>query len=161
LGGFLAAGLVAESVFADHISHACLFNAPGAGGFLGSHAAAYAVLNFLGVASTYDQSKISNIEAATGSKPITGLGFDVAPPIDIIIEDQIASDISDPPSVRNHNQQVSIDAYSQLTLNLEQAQLNELMDAFGSTKDGCGASNSKTLEFDVDALRVTVPKFQT
>lgn len=29
LGGFLAAGLVAESVFADHISHAYLFNAPG------------------------------------------------------------------------------------------------------------------------------------
>ena len=69
LGGFLAARLVAEPVFADHISHAYLFNAPGLGGFTGSHAAAYAVLNFLSVASTYDQSNISNIEAATGISP--------------------------------------------------------------------------------------------
>jgi len=34
------------------------------------------------------------------------------------------------------------------------------MDAFGSTKDVSGASNSKTLESAVDALRVTVSKFQ-
>ncbi len=51
--------------------------------------------------------------------------------------------------------------YSQLERNLEQEQLNKLMDAFGSTKDVSGASNSKTLESDVDALRVTVSKFQT
>lgn len=159
LGGFLAAGLVAEPVFADHISHAYLFNAPGVGGFTGSHAAAYAILNFLGVASTYDQSKISNIEAATAISPISGLGFDVAPPIDIIIEDQMASDISDPPGARNHSQQVLTDAlavysvYSQLAPNLERERLNKLMDAFGSTKD-IGGSNSKTLESALDALRI-------
>jgi len=125
LGGFLAAGLVAEPVFANHISHAYLFNAPGVGGFTGSHAAAYAILNFLGISSLYDQSKISNIEAATGISPISGLGFDVAPPIDIVIEDQMASDISDPPDARNHSQQVLTDTlavysvYSQLVLNLE------------------------------------------
>ncbi|QOJ23454.1 MAG: hypothetical protein HRU78_07120 [Gammaproteobacteria bacterium] len=68
LGGFLAAGLVAEPMFTNHISHAYLYNAPGVGGYTGPSAAAYAILDFLGVASTYDQSKISNIEAATGTR---------------------------------------------------------------------------------------------
>ncbi len=159
LGGFLVTGLVSEPVFADHISHAYLFNAPGVGGFIGSHATAYAVLNFLGISSLYDQSKITNIEAATGISPISGLSFDAAPPIDIIIEDQIAPDISKPPDARNHSQQVLTDTlaiysvYSQLVPNLNQEQLNKLFDAFGSTKDVIGASNSKTLESAVDALR--------
>ncbi len=62
LGGFLAAGLVAEPLIANHISHAYLFNAPGVGGFTGSHAAAHAVLNFLGAsASTYDHKLRSAI----------------------------------------------------------------------------------------------------
>lgn len=160
LGGFLAAGLVAEPAFANHISHAYLFNAPGVGGYTGPSAAAYAILNFLGIAPTYDQSKISNIEAVTGISPISGLGFDAAPPIDIVIEDQMASDISNPPGARNHSQQVLTDtlavysAYSQLEPNLNQEQLNKLIDAFGSTKDVTGASNSKTLESALDALRV-------
>jgi len=110
LGGFLAAGLVAEPMFTNHILHAYLYNAPGVGGYTGPSAAAYAILDFLGVASTYDQSKISNIEAATGTSPISGLGFDVAPPIDVIIEDQMVWDISDPSSMRNHSQQVLTDA---------------------------------------------------
>ncbi|MER0216503.1 MAG: hypothetical protein DU481_10025 [Nitrosomonas sp.] len=99
-----------------------------------------------------DQSKISNIEAATGISPISGLGFDAASPIDIIIEDQMAPDISNPPGARNHSQQVLTDAlatysvYSQLVPNLNQEQLNKLIDAFGSTKDVIGASNSETLE---------------
>lgn len=38
LGGFLAAGLVAEPVLADHISHAYLFNNPGGGGHSGPFA---------------------------------------------------------------------------------------------------------------------------
>ena len=69
LGGFLAAG-VAEPLIANHISHAYLFDAPGVGGFTGSHAATHAVLNFLGTAvSTYDQTKISNIVAVIGISP--------------------------------------------------------------------------------------------
>ncbi|MBX9917123.1 MAG: hypothetical protein E6Q59_09025 [Nitrosomonas sp.] len=156
LGGFLAAGLVAEPVLADHISHAYMLNSPGVGGHSGPFAMVYAILDFLGVVHLpFDQSKISNIEAATGSKSITGFGFDIAPSIDIVIEDQMASDISNLPGARNHSQQALIDAYSQLTSNLEQAQLNKLMDASGSTKDVSGASISKTLESDVDALRVT------
>jgi len=110
LGGFLAAGLVAEPMFTNHISHAYLFNTPGVGGYTGPSAAAYAILDFLGVAPAYDQSKISNIEAATDISPISGLGFDVAPPIDAIIEDQMVWDISDPSSMRNHSQQVLTDA---------------------------------------------------
>ncbi|MXS81831.1 calcium-binding protein [Nitrosomonas oligotropha] len=160
LGGFLAAGLVAEPVLADHISHAYLFNSPGVGGHSGPFAMFHAILDFLGVASAYDQSKISNIEAVTGVKPIAGLGFDVAPPIDIVIEDQMASDISNPPGARNHSQQVLTDTlaiysvYSQLAPGLSQEQLNKLFDAFGSTKDIIGASNSKMLESALDALRV-------
>ena len=143
------------------------FNSPGGGGYSGPFAMVYVILDFLEVAPAYDQSRISNIEAATGSKPIAGLDFDVAPPIDIIIEDQMASDISNPHGACNHSQQVLTDAlavysvYSQLAPNLEQEQLNKLMDAFGLTKDVSGASNSKTIESDVDALRVTVSKFQT
>ncbi len=34
LGGFLAAGLVAEPLIANHISHAYLFNVQGVGGVL-------------------------------------------------------------------------------------------------------------------------------
>ena len=94
------------TVLADHISHAYLFNSPGGGGHSGPFAMVYAILDFLEVAPAYDQSKISNIEAATGSKPIAGLDFDVAPPIDIIIEDQMASDISNPPGACDHSQQV-------------------------------------------------------
>ncbi|TXI36646.1 MAG: hypothetical protein E6Q59_09015, partial [Nitrosomonas sp.] len=158
MGGFLATGLVNDPDFASNVSHAYLYNTPGLGGFLGP--SINTVLGWIGFAEAYDQSKISNIEAATGSKPITGLGFDVAPPIDIIIEDQIAPDISNPPGARNHSQQVLTDtlaihsAYSQLAPGLSQEQLNKLMDTFGSTKDVSGASNSKTLESAVDALRV-------
>ncbi|MER0217256.1 MAG: hypothetical protein DU481_14005 [Nitrosomonas sp.] len=150
MGGFLATGLVNDPDFASNVSHAYLYNTPGLGGFLGP--SINTVLGRINFAEAYDQSKISNIEAATGVSPILGLDFDAAPPIDIIIEDQMASNISDSTSARNHSQQVLTDAlavytvYSQLAFNLEQAQLNKLMDAFGSTKDVIGASNSETLE---------------
>ena len=72
----------------------------------------------------------------------------------------MASDISNPPGARNHSQQVLTDTlaiysvYSQLATGLSQEQLNKLMNASGSAKDVSGASNSKTLESAVDALRV-------
>ncbi|QOJ23455.1 MAG: hypothetical protein HRU78_07130 [Gammaproteobacteria bacterium] len=141
----------------NNVSHAYLFNAPGLGGFTGPFI--NTVLDWMGLTPTYDQSKISNIVAATGISPIAGLGFDVAPPIDIVIEDQMALDITDPPGARNHSQQVLTDAlavysaYSQLAPNLNQEQLDKLIDAFGSTKD-IGGSNGKTLESALDALRV-------
>ncbi|PXW81014.1 hypothetical protein C8R34_1404 [Nitrosomonas sp. Nm84] len=160
MGGFLAVGLVDDPTFANHVSHAYLYNAPGLGGFAGPFIKT--VLDWMGLAPVYDQSKISNIEAAIGPIPIAGLGFDVAPPIDITIEDQMSSDVIDPHDALNHSQQVLTDAlavystYSQLAPNLSQEQLSKLIDAFGSTKDVAGASNSKTLESALDALRTIV-----
>ncbi len=147
MGGFLAVGLVDDPAFANHVSHAYLYKAPGLGGFAGS--LINTVLDWMGLAPVYDQSKISNIVATAGPSPIAGLGFDVAPPIDITIEDQMSSDVIDPPDARNHSQQVLTDAlavystYSQLAPSLSQEQLSKLIDAFGSTKDVAGASNSK------------------
>lgn len=160
MGGFLAIGLADDPLFTNNVSHTYLFNAPGLGGFTGPFI--NTVLEWMGLAPVYDQSKISNIIAATGISPIAGLGFDVAPPIDIMIEDQMAADISDPPGARNHSQQVLTDAlavysvYSQLAPNLELPTLSKLIDAFGSTKDVIMASNSKTLETALDALRLIV-----
>ncbi|WP_394808938.1 hypothetical protein [Nitrosomonas sp.] len=157
MGGFLATGLVDDPDFSNNASHAYLYNTPGLGGFLGP--SINTVLGWMGLAEAYDVSKISNIEASIGLSPIAGLGFDVAPPVDINIEDQMASDISNPPGARNHSQQVLTDAlgiysaYSQLAPNLNQEQLSKLIDSFGSTKDVASASNSKTLESALDALR--------
>ena len=99
MGGFLAIGLVDDPAFASHVSHAYLYNAPGMGGIVGSFADT--LLGFMGISSSGDTTKISNIEAATGISPIAGLGFDAAPPIDIIIEDQ--TQISGSPPSKNHN----------------------------------------------------------
>ncbi|MEQ1815568.1 MAG: hypothetical protein ABL861_03700 [Nitrosomonas sp.] len=157
MGGFLATGLVDDPDFASNVSHAYLYNTPGLGGFLGP--SINTVLGWMGLAEAYDVSKISNLEASIGLSPIAGLGFDVAPPIDINIEDQMAPDINNPPGARNHSQQVLTDAlaiysaYSQLAPNLNQEQLSKLIDSFGSTKDAASASNSKTLESALDALR--------
>ncbi|SDX01481.1 hypothetical protein [Nitrosomonas oligotropha] len=113
MGGFLATGHVNDPDFASNVSHAYLYNTPGLGGFLGP--SINTVLGWIGFAEAYDQSKISNIEAATGISPISGLGFDAVSPIDIIIEDQMASDISDPLDARNHSQQVlTTDSFSRL-----------------------------------------------
>lgn len=107
LGGFLATGLVDDPAFVNNVSHAYLYNAPGVGGVVGSFADI--LLGFLGLSPATDTSKISNIEAATGASPIAGLGFDVAPLIDIIIEDQTNPDVTNSPTSKNHNQQVLTD----------------------------------------------------
>lgn len=97
-----------------------------------------AVLDLLGIASIYDSTKISNIEAATGASPIAGLGFDAAPPIDIIIEDQ--TKFSTPSTSKNYSQQALTDAlavyqtYAQIAPSLTQNQLSALIDAFGTNR---------------------------
>ncbi|GKS69955.1 hypothetical protein W03_19590 [Nitrosomonas sp. PY1] len=152
LGGFLATGLVDDPAFASHISHAYLYNAPGTGGIVGSFADT--LLGFMGLSPLGDSSKISNIEAAIGANPIAGLGFNAAPPIDIIIENQ--TQISGSPPSKNHSQQALTDAlaaynaYSKLTPSLAQSQLNDLIDAFGTTENI--TSNGRTLESALDAL---------
>jgi len=115
LGGFLAMGLANDPVFAANVSHAYLYNAPGMGGIVGSFADM--LLGFMGLSPTGDSTKISNIEAATGISPIAGLGFDAAPPVDILIEDQ--TQISGSPPSKNHSQQ-AFDACSNTQQNLSQ-----------------------------------------
>jgi hypothetical protein len=121
-----------------------------------------AILDFLGIAQTYDPGKFSNIEAATGISPIAGLGYDVSPPIDILIENQLNPDVTNAPASKNHSQQVLTDTlavyslYSQLLPSFDQNQLNSLINAFGSIKDTQGTSNSTTLESALDALRTIV-----
>ncbi|MDR4652790.1 MAG: hypothetical protein MRJ52_10390 [Nitrosomonas sp.] len=143
LGGFLATGLVADF---PNVSHAYLYNTPGLGDVLGSMT--NAILDFLGIAQTYDPGKFSNIEAATGISPIAGLGYDVSPPVDIIIESQTNPDTIDTrPDSLNHSQQVLTETlavyslYSQLLSGFSQDQLNGLMDFFGSTKSNTPESN--------------------
>jgi len=91
------------------------FNAPRMGGIVGSFADM--LLGFMGLSPTGDSTKISNIEAATGISPIAGLGFDAAPPVDILIEDQ--TQISGSPPSKNHSQQ-AFDACSNTQQNLSQ-----------------------------------------
>lgn len=106
LGGFLATGIAAD--FADNVTHTYLYNSPGVGGITGFITSP--VLDALGIATTYDPAKISNIKAEAGISPIAELGYQVSPPVYIVIEDQIASDINDPPASFNHSQQVLTDA---------------------------------------------------
>lgn len=146
-------GLANDSDFAANVSHAYLYNAPGMGGIVGSFA--NTLLGFMGLSPTGDSSKISNIEAATGTKPVAGLGFDAAAPIDIIIEDQ--TQISGSPVSKNHSQQALTDAlavyqaYALVAPSLTQTQLNSLIDSFGTTANT--TSNEKNLELALDALR--------
>lgn len=105
------------------------------------------------VARAQSYGGLINIEAEAGISPIAGLGYQVSRPIDIMIEDQTASDISNPPASRNHSQQVLTHAlaihslYTQLAPSLSQEQLNALIDASGS-------GNSTTLEGAFEVLRV-------
>ncbi|MDE2389551.1 MAG: hypothetical protein KGN35_10835, partial [Betaproteobacteria bacterium] len=115
LGGFLAMGLANDPVFAANVSHAYLYNAPGMGGIVGSFADM--LLGFMGLSSTGDFTKISIIEAATGASPIAGLGFDAAPPVDIIIEDQ--TQISGSSPSKNHSQQ-TFDTFGNAQQNISQ-----------------------------------------
>jgi hypothetical protein len=113
MGGFLAVGLVDDPVFAANVSHAYLYNAPGMGGIVGSFADM--LLGFMGLSPTGDSTKISNIEAATGISPTAGLGFDAAPPVDIIIEDQ--TQISGSPPSKNY----SVNAFGNTEQNISQS----------------------------------------
>lgn len=143
LGDFLATGLVAD--FPSNVLHAYLYNAPGLGSVFG--AMTNAILEFLEIAKTVDATKFSNIEAAAGISPIAGLGYDVSPPIDIIIEDQLNPDVTNGPGSKNHSQEVLTDKlaghslYSQFALNLDQSRVNVLIDTLDSTKNNVPESN--------------------
>ena len=66
-----------------------------------------------GFGTQYDTSKFSNIEAIVSdglnNKLITGLGYDVSPPINIMVEDQTGGVVS-PEGALNHSFKVLTDA---------------------------------------------------
>ncbi len=102
--------------------------------------------------SSASTNNIWNIHGSEGFPVIAGLGYQLGTAISIQIE----------ASGNNHSISVLTDAlaiqslYFQLAPSLSQEQLSKLIDAFGSTKDVAGASNSKTLESALDALRIIV-----
>ena len=104
LGGFLATDLTVDSDFASNITHAYLYNTPGQGGIFGE--LINMMQNAWGIPTQYDPTKFSNIEAVVSDgfniRPIAGLGFDVLPPINIMIEDQL-SGVANPEGPRNHS----------------------------------------------------------
>ncbi|QOJ23463.1 MAG: hypothetical protein HRU78_07170 [Gammaproteobacteria bacterium] len=136
LGGYLAAAVKQSYAQA---TEAYLYNAPGVGGLLGN--LADAVSSALGLNNVAPDS-IWNLRGSEGFPLISGLGFQLGTSISIQTE----------ASGNNHSISLLTDAltvysvYSQLAPSLNQEQLSKLIDAFGSTKDVIGASNSKTLE---------------
>ena len=151
LGGFLAIGLVAD--FEQHVEHAYLFNAPGVRGvteviprLLDAVHASIGPVN---------PAKISNVKAEAGISPIAGLGVQVAPPINAIIENQFFSDVSDPPVARNHSQQVLTDALSIYALFGEIAP-SLTFETVSSLLRSASARNGHMLESALDALRTTL-----
>lgn len=100
LGGYLAAGLVAD--FSASISHAYLYNAPGNNSLVSQ------IMQALGIAATPDATKITSLRADAGISPIAGLGNDFSPPISIAIENQLLA--ANPPAALNHSQQILTDA---------------------------------------------------
>ncbi|MHB1619265.1 MAG: hypothetical protein ACYCTY_04670 [Sulfuricella sp.] len=103
LGGYLAAGLVAD--FSASISHAWLYNAPGNNSLVSQ------VMQALGIVATPDTTKITSLRADAGISPIAGLGNNFSPPIPIHIENQFDPGlILSAPGAMNHSQQVLTDS---------------------------------------------------
>lgn len=144
LGGYLAAGLVAD--FGSSISQAYLYNAPGNNSLVSEIAQA------LGFSSTPDAAKITSLRADAGISPIAGLGNDFAPPISITIENQFLSDVSNPPGSYNHSQRVLTDA---LALYAAYAQIDSTVSVTSITNILKASSNlnGNTLELALDNLR--------
>lgn len=144
LGGYLAAGLVAD--FGTSISHAYLYNAPGNNSLVSQIMAA------LGIIATPDASKISSLRADAGISPIAALGNDFSTPISVVIENQFLSDVSSPPDSLNHSQRVLTDslalysAYAQLDPTASVTSITDLIKASSNL-------NGNTLELALDNLR--------
>ncbi|MER2512366.1 MAG: calcium-binding protein [Nitrosomonas ureae] len=143
LGGYLAAAV--KQTYSQ-VTDAYLYNAPGVSGLQGN--LADAVSSVLGI-SNIAPDNIWNIRGSEGFSIIAGLGYQLGSPVSIQTET----------SANNHSISLLADAlavhsvYSQLIPSLNQEQLSKLIDAFGSIKDVAGASNSKTLESALDAIR--------
>lgn len=103
-GTFLATDLAVDSDFASNITHAYLYNTPGQGGIFGE--LINMIQNAWGFPTQYDPAKFSNIEAVVSDgfniRPIAGLGYDVSPPINIMIEDQFGG-VANPKRALNYS----------------------------------------------------------
>jgi hypothetical protein len=144
LGGYLAAGLVAD--FGSRISHAYLYNAPG------NNSSISQIAQALGLTATPDASKVTSLRADAGISPIAGLGNDFSPPISIAIENQFLAGVSNPPLAMNHSQQVLSDV---LALYQTFAELDPTITISQITQIFKSANNQNelTLEYGLDALR--------
>jgi len=144
LGGYLAAGLVAD--FGTSISHAYLYNAPG------NNSSISVIAQAMGLTATPDAGKITSLQADAGISPIAGLGNSFSPPIAIAIEDQFSLNVSNVPLAMNHSQQVLSDA---LALYQTFAQLDPAVTTNQITQIFKSASNHNelTLEYGLDSLR--------
>ena len=146
LGGYLAAAVKQNYT---QMTEAYLFNAPGVGGLLGNLADALSSAQGL---SSISPDNIWNIRGSEGFPIIAGLGYQLG----------TATIIQTEASGNNHSISLLTDAlaiqslHSHLAPNLSQNKLNTLIDAFGSTQDVAGASNSKTLESALDAMRIII-----
>ncbi len=131
LGGFLATGIAAD--FSSNVSHTYLYNSPGVGGILDPLLSPLKAV--LGITNPIDPSKVSNLKADAGISPIAGLGQQISSPIGIVIEDQTAPDVTNPPAALNHNQQVLTDAlalydtFAQFAPALEVADIGKIIKA--------------------------------
>lgn len=147
LGGYLAAGLVAD--FSSNVSHAYLYNAPGNNSTLSQIAQA------LGLSNTPDSAKITSLRADAGISPIAGLGTNFSTPISIAIEDQFLTGVSNPPLAKNHSQQVLTDSlalyqvFAQLVPTVSVSRIGEIL-------RNSSNKNELTLEKALDALRTLV-----
>jgi len=143
LGGYLAAGLVAD--FPDNISQAYLYNAPG------NNSITSQVLQALGVTNTPDATKITSLRADAGLSFIAALGIDISPPITITIENQFLTDVPNPPSAFNHSQRVLTDALAVYALFSELSPALNVEDITTLLKTD-SYQNVMTLELAVEKL---------
>jgi Ca2+-binding RTX toxin-like protein len=147
LGGYLAAGLVAD--FPTRISHAWLYNAPGNNSLVSQ------IMQALGIAATLEAAKITSVRADASISPIAALGMNFAPPIRIEIENQFLSDVTNPPATRNHSQQVLTDALA-LYGAFAQLDVDLTAESIGQIFKTASQQNKLTLESALDALRFTL-----
>jgi len=144
LGGYLAAGLVAD--FGDAVSHAYLYNAPG------NNSTISVIAQALGWAEVPDSTKITSLQADAGISIIAGLGHDFSTPITIAIENQFLGGVTNPPLAMNHSQQVLTDslalyqAFALLDPNLTATGIGDILKKATD-------QNALTLEKALDALR--------
>jgi Ca2+-binding RTX toxin-like protein len=149
LGGFLATGLQLDLPGA--IEHVYLFNSPGIDGIAATQFVGKLLRTFQIDDRAIDPTKFSNIRAAAGVSPVSGLGIPVSAPIKIEIEDQFFSDVPSPAASRNHSQQVLTDSLA-VYATLAHIGSNLSIEQIGSIIRAASNRNVTTMENVVNSL---------